>query len=167
MEYHSEWESPSPEHMIKAHVAQMEKLLNRADLEIGSLRYEVASYMNANEMIWGWKLPTTDRDKIDLIFAVAMRYPNFRFEVNHDVNHMLEVLRAPIGKANLERAETMEDHYQPRKYVDKIGAALVDLVEAVGDAVSIESKSYSSYSHTSSHDSGSSCDSGSGGGGCD
>ena len=113
MEYHPEWDLPSPEAVIAAHPHKMEKLLRNANNEIAYLASTVKSYLNVNEMIWGWKEPTTDRDHIDLLSTVIERHPQYYRTAGQTggehMGELIDILRNGMPK----RAETMEDHYQP------------------------------------------------------
>lgn len=72
----------------------IDDLLKLADLEIEAMKHDVRSYMNANAMIWGWKEPETPRDHIDLVAAVMVHSPYFKFQENHEFEHLLQVLRS-------------------------------------------------------------------------
>lgn len=113
MEYHPEWETNAPEQIIAEHSHKMEKLLRDANLEISYLASTVKTYLNVNEMVWGWKQPETDRDHIDLLTTVIDRYPQYYRTADQTgwqhMGELIAILRDGLPK----RAETMEDHYQP------------------------------------------------------
>lgn len=179
MQFHV-WEGLDPQTTIDAHGMAMDSLMSRADMDIAMLRMDVQRFMNVQEIVWGWKKATTDRDTIDLLSEVMVQYPSFKMHEVPTVDHMIAILRAEPGKAVLTRPETMEDHYQPKQYTkrpepeEKPIKPAIDLEDAVGalaDLVQTVSESRScatSHSHNHSHDTGGSYDSGGGGsGGCD
>ena len=196
MEYHPEWDLQSPEQIIVGHPEKMEKILRQADFEIGYLASNVKTYLNVNEMIWGWKEPTTDRDHIDLLATVIDKYPlYFRDAGKTGAEHMSELVallrdgpKPSVSTWKDNRVETMEDHYQPRHREEKKAekkARKVDTendwtngngVEDGDDDVStshhtVDTPVYHTPSHTCSGHSHSHSDSGGGdsggGGGCD
>lgn len=197
MEYHPEWETPTPEAIIVGHPAKMEKLMRNADFEIAYLASNVKTFLNVNEMIWGWKQPTTDRDHIDLLATVIDKYPNYFRTAGHSgAEHMSELVvllrdgpKPAVSTWQDKKVETMEDHYQPRyreelKSVKKAGKPDTDNDWTNGNGVddgdddvttshhTVDTPVYHTPSHTCSdyshtYSDSGGGDSGGGGGGCD
>lgn len=80
------------------------EILPLVDIEWGAFKQEVQSYMNVNAMVWGWKVPESDRDTLDLVSACVEHSPEFLRKHSGRVTAeaLLQALREPpVPKAEV------------------------------------------------------------------